>query len=495
MRKFLLALDQGTTSSRAIVFDPDGRPVEKVSKEIRQIYPRPGWVEHDPEEIWSSQLEVARQAILAAGLEPGDIAVVGITNQRETVVIWDKETGRPLYNAIVWQCRRTAPLCEELRRSPLAGEIKGKTGLVIDAYFSATKIKWLLDNVPGIREGADRGRVLCGTIDSWLLWRLTGGQVHATDYSNASRTMLFNIHELKWEEDLLRELGIPATILPEVRPSCGYFGTTDRAIFGVPVPVTGMAGDQQAALFGQCCFTPGMVKNTYGTGCFILMNAGTEVPVSKRGLLSTIAWGIGNEVYYALEGSVFIAGAVVQWLRDELGLIASAAESEEYALRVEDTNGVFFVPAFVGLGAPYWDMYARGTICGLTRGANKYHLVRAALEAIAYQTKAVLDAMVSDTGIVLQGMRIDGGAAQNNFLMQFQADLIQIPVDRPKVNETTALGAAFLAGLGAGVYSGLEEIKNKWQVDRTFTPRMSLDKAAVLYRNWEKAVARAKDWA
>ncbi|WP_338823702.1 Glycerol kinase [Moorella humiferrea] len=495
MRKYLLALDQGTTSSRAIIFDLQGRLVKKVSKEIRQIYPRPGWVEHDAEEIWSSQLEVARQAIREAGFDSRDIAAIGITNQRETVVIWDKETGRPLYNAIVWQCRRTASLCEELQQSPLAGEIKAKTGLIIDAYFSGPKIKWLMDNVPVIKERAKAGKVLCGTIDSWLLWQLTGGRVHATDYSNASRTMLFNIHKLKWDEDLLGQMDVPLSILPEARPSCGYFGTTDSSLFGVPIPITAIAGDQQAALFGQCCFTPGMVKNTYGTGCFILMNTGTEVPVSSRGLLTTIAWGIDNEVYYALEGSVFIAGAAVQWLRDELGLITSAEETEEYALKVQDTNGVYIVPAFVGLGAPYWDMYARGTICGLTRGANKYHLVRAALEAIAYQTKAVLDTMVADTGIDLKGMRVDGGATRNNFLMQFQSDLIQIPVDRPEVNETTALGAAFLAGLGAGVYSGLEEIREKWQVERTFKPQMSPERAASLYKNWEKAVEKAKNWA
>lgn len=494
MAPYILALDQGTTSSRAIIFDLDGRPLKQVSREITQIYPQPGWVEHDPEEIWYSQLEVAREAIDQAGISARDILAIGITNQRETTVIWDRETGKPCYNAIVWQCRRTAPYCQALQARGWSKEIQARTGLVIDAYFSATKIKWLLDNVPGLRAQARAGKVLCGTIDSWLLWKLTGGKVHATDYSNASRTMLFNIHTLRWDEEILRELDIPGSILPAVLPSCGHFGVAEEALLGAPIPITGIAGDQQAALFGQCCFIPGMVKNTYGTGCFILMNTGSRAVTSRQGLLTTIAWGAEGKVFYALEGSVFIAGAVIQWLRDEMGLIERAQESEDYALKVGDTNGVYLVPAFVGLGTPYWDMNARGILCGLTRGTNKYHVVRAALEAIAYQTRDVLGAMAQEAGLALERVRVDGGATRNNFLMQFQADILGIAIDRPWVNETTALGVALLAGKGAGAYSSWEELTRRWKLEKTFQPQMPREKAEALYKGWQRAVERARNW-
>lgn len=494
MAPYLLALDQGTTSSRAIIFDLDGRPLKQVSREITQIYPQPGWVEHDPEEIWNSQLEVAREAIDQAGLSARDILAVGITNQRETTVIWDRETGKPCYNAIVWQCRRTAPYCQALQAKGLNEEIQTRTGLLIDAYFSATKIKWLLENVPGLYDRARTGKILFGTIDSWLLWKLTGGKVHATDYSNASRTMLFNIHTLRWDEEILRELDIPASILPEVLPSCGQFGVMEETLLGAPIPISGIAGDQQAALFGQCCFTPGMVKNTYGTGCFILMNTGSRAITSRLGLLTTIAWGEEDKVYYALEGSVFIAGAVVQWLRDEMGLIENSSQSEEYALKVKDNNGVYFVPAFVGLGTPYWDMKARGALCGLTRGTNKYHVVRAALEAIAYQTRDVLEAMAQESGLDIERMRVDGGATRNNFLMQFQSDILGIAIDRPWVNEITALGVALLAGKGVGAYSGREELTRIWKLEKTFRPEMPREKAEVLYKGWRRAIERARNW-
>lgn len=412
MAQYLLALDQGTTSSRAIIFDRLGNPLKQCSKEIRQIYPQPGWVEHDGEEIWESQVTVARQVLTEAGVEPGEIAAIGITNQRETTLIWDKETGKPLYHALVWQCRRTAELCQELNRKNWAEPIRQKTGLVVDAYFSGTKIKWLLDNVAGLREKAEQGKVLCGTVDTWLIWKLTGGRVHATDYSNASRTMLFNIHTLEWDQDILKELGIPRKILPEVRPSSGTFGETAPEIFGASIPITGVAGDQQAALFGQCCFTPGTAKNTYGTGCFMLMNTGEKAIPSQNGLLTTIAWGLDNKVSYALEGSIFMGGAIIQWLRDELGILPHAAQSEEFALKVADTGGVYLVPAFVGLGAPYWDMYARGIIIGLTRGTNKYHITRAALEAIAYQTKDVLAAMLADAQIDCKNYALTAGLSK-----------------------------------------------------------------------------------
>lgn len=494
MAQYLLALDQGTTSSRAIIFDRLGNPLKQCSKEIRQIYPQPGWVEHDGEEIWESQLAVARQVLKEAGLQPREIAAIGITNQRETTLIWDKETGKPVHHALVWQCRRTAELCQELNRKNWAEPIRQKTGLVVDAYFSGTKIKWLLDNVTGLREKAEAGKVLCGTVDTWLIWKLTGGRVHATDYSNASRTMLFNIHTLEWDQDILKELGIPREILPEVRSSSGTFGETVPDMFGAGIPITGVAGDQQAALFGQCCFTPGTAKNTYGTGCFMLMNTGEKAIPSQNGLLTTIAWGLDNKVFYALEGSIFMGGAIIQWLRDELGILPHAAQSEEFALKVEDTGGVYLVPAFVGLGAPYWDMYARGIIIGLTRGTNKYHITRAALEAIAYQTKDVLAAMLADAQIDLQKLRVDGGAVKNNFLMQFQADILRVTVERPRVNETTALGAAFLAGLGAGYYHSLQEVEKICQLDRSFVPGMSPFRAQDLYQGWKKAVERSKAW-
>lgn len=495
VKKYILALDQGTTSSRAIIFNKEGQAVHQCNKEFTQIYPKPGWVEHDPEEIWQTQLEVAQNVIREAGIDVREIATIGITNQRETTVVWDKNTGKPVYNAIVWQCRRTAEACLRLKREGWDQIIRRNTGLIVDAYFSGTKVKWILKHIPGAREKADRGELLFGTIDTWLIWKLTGGKVHATDYSNASRTMMFNIHELKWDEEIIGRLGVPLDMLPEVRPSSGDFGSTRQEFFGVELPITGVAGDQQAALFGQCCFIPGMTKNTYGTGCFMLMNTGEKAVQSQNGLLTTIAWGIGDKVYYALEGSIFIAGAVIQWLRDELDVIEDAAQSEEYARKVIDTGGVYLVPAFVGLGAPHWDMYARGAIVGITRGTNKYHLTRAALEAIAYQTRDVVRAMLADAKMGLKGLRVDGGAVKNNFLMQFQADILQTTVDRPKVNETTALGAAYLAGLGVGMYKDIKDIECSWQLDRTFGPEMAQEQAENLYRDWEKAVERAKGWA
>ncbi|MDK2822372.1 MAG: glycerol kinase [Clostridia bacterium] len=495
MEKLILALDQGTTSSRAILFNKDGQVVKQLNKEFRQIYPQPGWVEHDPEEIWQTQLEVAQKVIKEAGVTPFDIAAIGITNQRETTVVWDKNTGKPVYNAIVWQCRRTAETCQRLKREGWDQKIRRKTGLVLDAYFSGTKVKWILKHVPGVREKADRGELLFGTIDTWLIWKLTGGKVHATDYSNASRTMMYNIYELKWDEEILERFNVPMNMLPQVKSSSGDYGVTHKELFGVEIPITGVAGDQQAALFGQCCFTPGMTKNTYGTGCFMLMNTGNKAVQSQNGLLTTIAWGIGDKVYYALEGSIFIAGAVIQWLRDELDILDDAAQSEEYALKVEDTGGIYLVPAFVGLGAPHWDMYARGAIVGITRGTNKYHLTRAALESIAYQTRDVVRAMLADAKMELKGLRVDGGAVKNNFLMQFQADILQTTVDRPQVNETTALGAAYLAGLGVGIYENIKDIECSWQLDKTYEPKMAQETAEKLYREWAKAVERSKGWA
>ncbi len=445
-----MALDQGTTSSRAIIFNHEGEIVQVAQKEFTQYYPKPGWVEHDPMEIWGTQSGVLREVLETAGIRPQEIAAIGITNQRETTVVWDKNTGRPIYNAIVWQCRRTANICDELKAKGLEDYIRENTGLVIDAYFSGTKIKWILDNIEGAREKAEKGDLLFGNIDTWLIWNLTrGGRVHVTDYSNASRTMIYNIKELKWDEKLLEELDIPAAMLPEVRLSSEVYGgvTDSKTLGGAEIPIAGIAGDQQAALFGQACFQPGMAKNTYGTGCFMLMNTGEEAVTSKNGLLTTIAWGVDGKVEYALEGSIFVAGAVIQWLRDELHLITHAKDSEYFASQEEDNNGVYLVPAFVGLGAPYWDMYARGTIVGLTRGANSNHIIRAALESIAYQTRDVLEAMQEDSGIALQELRVDGGAVANNFLMQFQSDILGVPVHRPEVIETTALGAAYLAGL------------------------------------------------
>lgn len=493
--QYILALDQGTSSSRAILFDRHGVPVRQASREFRQIYPRPGWVEHDPEEIWASQLAVARQVLAEQGTGPADLAALGITNQRETTIVWERATGRPVYNAIVWQCRRTAPICDELAARGLAEPVRARTGLVIDAYFSGTKIKWILDNLPGARERAKAGEILFGTVDTWLIWKLSGGRLHVTDYSNASRTMLFNIHSLDWDDEILGELDIPRSMLPAVRPSSEVYGATDPALFGAAVPIAGDAGDQQAALFGQACFTPGMAKNTYGTGCFLLLNTGTRPVPSTSGLLTTVAWGLEGTVEYALEGSVFIAGAAVQWLRDGLGIIASAGETEALARSIPDTGGLYLVPAFVGLGAPYWDQYARGTLIGITRGTGRAHVARAALEAISYQTRDVLEAMAADAGMALHSLRVDGGGTVNDFLMQFQADILGVPVDRPAVVETTALGAACLAGLAVGFWRDRGEIARNWKLDRGFQPAMVAGERDRLYRGWRRAVERAARWA
>ncbi|MDT8902469.1 glycerol kinase GlpK [Anaeroselena agilis] len=494
-KKYVLALDQGTTSSRAIIFDDQSGIVAVAQKEFTQIFPKPGWVEHDADEIWSTQIGVAAEAVAKAGINPGDIAAIGITNQRETTVVWDKTTGKPVYNAIVWQSRQTMEICDALKAKGLADTFRHKTGLVIDAYFSGTKVKWILDNVPGARDKAERGDLLFGTIDTWLIWKLTAGKVHVTDYSNASRTLMYNIRDLKWDEEILAELTVPAAMLPTVRPSSEVYGHTDPGVFlGAAVPIAGAAGDQQAALFGQTCFLPGMAKNTYGTGCFMLMNTGEKLYESKNGLLTTIAWGLDGKVEYALEGSIFIAGAAVQWLRDSLRLIETAADSEYYARKVNDAEGVYVVPGFVGLGAPYWDMKARGAILGLTRGSAKAHIIRATLDAMAYQTKDVLSAMEADSGISLQALKVDGGAVGNNILMQFQADILDVPVDRPQVTETTALGAAYLAGLATGVWNDKESLVSNWKLDTRFTPQMDGERSAKLYKGWQKAVARALDW-
>ena len=495
MDRYLLALDQGTTSSKAILFDTKGRIITRLNKEFPQIYPQPGWVEHNPMDIWESQLEVAKTVIATSGIDPLNIAAIGITNQRETTVIWDRHSGKPVYNAIVWQCRRTADTCKRFEKEGLDQVIRRKTGLVLDAYFSATKARWILKQVPGAMEKAKNGDLLFGTIDTWIIWNLTAGRVHATDVSNASRTMMFNIHDLYWDKEILDTLEIPPAILPEVLPSSADFGMTDKGLFGVEIPVRGVAGDQQAALFGQCCFEPGMTKCTYGTGSFLLMNTGEKAVNSQNGLLTTIAWGLGGKVIYALEGSSFIAGAVIQWLRDEMEIIENAAQSEEFANLVADTGGVYLVPAFVGLGAPHWDMYARGTLVGMTRGTNKYHVTRAALESIAYQTNDIVNAMLADARMNLKGLRVDGGAVTNNFLMQFQADILRTRVDRPVVFETTALGAAYLAGLGAGLYQSTEHIENSWKLDRTFQPVMAYEVSEKLCKLWEKAVEKAKNWA
>lgn len=486
--QYIMSLDQGTTSSRCILFDKKGIAVSTAQKEYRQIYPQPGWVEHDPMEIWQSQLEVAQKALEQKGLTAADIAAIGITNQRETTILWDKRTGKPIYNAIVWQCRRTAEDCEELAKQGYTDLFREKTGLLLDAYFSATKIRWVLNHVEGARKLAEEGNLLFGTVDTWLIWNLTGGQVHATDYSNASRTMLFNIHTLQWDAEILDILDIPASILPKVMPSSGIFGQTLPFHFGAPIPIAGAAGDQQSALFGQACFTPGSAKNTYGTGCFLLMHTGDTPVMSKNGLLTTIAWGLDGKVTYALEGSVFVAGAAIQWLRDELKLIGSAPETEELAMSVPDTCGVYLVPAFVGLGAPYWDPYARGILTGLTRGANRNHIARAALESMAYQTYDVLHAMEEDAGIPLAELRVDGGAAANNFLLQFQADITGVPVLRPKTLETTALGAAYLAGLAVGYWKDLSEIRRNWGVSHAYSPKASKEEAAEKLEGWQKAV-------
>ena len=492
---YILALDQGTTSSRAILFDQNGRIVKTAQKEFTQIYPKPGWVEHDPMEIWGTQSGVAREAIETQGIDPREIAAIGITNQRETTVVWDRKTGKPVYNAIVWQCRRTAAICDDLKARGLEEYIRQNTGLVVDAYFSGTKVKWILDNVDGARTKAEAGDLLFGNIDTWLIWNLTRGKVHVTDSSNASRTLLYNIRELKWDERILKELGIPKSMLPEVKPSSAVYGYTAESTFGgAEIPIAGIAGDQQAALFGQTCFEPGMAKNTYGTGCFMLMNTGEKMIPSKNGLLTTIAWGIDGKVEYALEGSIFIAGAAVQWLRDEMKLIVNAAESETCAAAVEDTHGVYVVPAFSGLGAPHWDMYARGAIVGLTRGANRNHIVRATLESIAYQTRDVLQAMQDDSGIRLATLKVDGGATANNFLMQFQSDILGVNVARPKVTETTALGAAYLAGLAVGFWRSREEVKKNWGMDRLFESRIRETQRQELYDGWKKAVERSRHW-
>ena len=493
--QYVLALDQGTTSSRAILFDRSGRGVGVAQKEFTQIYPNPGWVEHDPMEIWGTQSGVAREVLEKTGVNPQDVAAIGITNQRETTIVWDKATGRPVHNAIVWQCRRTAGLCEELKARGLEPAIREKTGLVLDAYFSATKVKWILDHVEGARERAARGDLLFGNVDTWLIWNLTRGRVHATDPSNASRTMLYNIRDLRWDEDILAALDIPARMLPEVRPSSGVLGRTDPRTFGgAEIPIAGDAGDQQAALFGQACFQEGMAKNTYGTGCFMLMNTGAKRVASTRGLLTTIAWGIDGKVDYALEGSIFMGGAAVQWLRDEMRMITTAAETEALATAVPDSLGVYVVPGFVGLGAPHWDMRARGTIVGLTRGSGRNHVVRATLEAIAYQVRDVLQAMEDDSAIRLKALKVDGGAVANNFLMQYQADLLGVPVDRPRVTETTALGAAFLAGLAVGFWKDRAEIASTWNLDRTFLPAMDPDRREAAYAGWKRAVQRALAW-
>jgi len=492
--KYVLALDQGTTSSRAIIFDHNGKEISVVQQEFTQIYPKPGWVEHDPMEILSSQINVAKQAIEKAGIEPKDIAAIGIANQRETTIVWEKSTGKPVYNAIVWQCRRTAPICDALINQGLTESIREKTGLIIDAYFSGTKIKWILDNVPGVREKAEKGEVLFGNVDTWLIWNLTKGKAHVTDYSNASRTMIFNIHKLDWDDDILKILNIPRNMLPEPKPSSLIYGYTDKDIFGVEIPIAGDAGDQQAALFGQACYNPGMIKNTYGTGCFMLLNTGEKACPSESGLLTTIAWGLNGKVEYALEGSIFITGAAIQWLRDGLKIIQNAAETESLALKVPNAGGIYVVPAFVGLGAPYWDMYARGLIIGITRGITREHIVRATLESIAYQTRDVLEVMKQESCIELRSLRVDGGAVVNNFLMQFQSDILGIPVERPLVSETTALGAAYLAGLATGYWKDQKEIEDLWQIDRNFHPQMSVEEREKLYKGWKKAVSRSLKW-
>ncbi|GHO65337.1 glycerol kinase 2 [Ktedonobacter sp. SOSP1-52] len=494
MAKYVLALDQGTTSSRAIVFDHDGAIVSVAQQEFPQIYPAPGLVEHNPEDIWSSQLSVAQEALKKAGASSTDVAAIGITNQRETAIVWEKATGKPVFNAIVWQSRLTAPICDELKAKGFDKELRARTGLVTDAYFSGTKVKWILDNVEGVREKAEHGEVLFGNVDTFLIWRLTRGRVHVTDATNASRTLLYNIHEGEWDDVILKELGVPRAMLPDVRPSSEVYGETDPEFFGGPIKIAGIAGDQQAATFGQACFETGMAKNTYGTGSFMLMNTGSEAVESKNGLLTTIAWRLQNQTTYALEGSIFITGAAVQWLRDGLKAIESSGDVEGLANTVEDNGGVYLVPAFVGLGAPYWDSYARGAILGLTRGTTMGHIARATLESMCYQTRDVLEAMVADSGVDLKALRVDGGAAVNNTLMQFQADILGVPVQRPKVAETTALGAAYLAGIATNFWGGPQEVAAQWAIDQTFEPRMSEDQREKLYMGWKKAVERALHW-
>ena len=491
---YILALDQGTTSSRAIIFDHEGSIRAVAQKEFEQIFPQPGWVEHDPDEIWSSQISVAAEVMSRAGLSARDMEAIGITNQRETTVVWQRTTGRPIYNAIVWQDRRTAAFCDQLKSEGLEPTFQQKTGLVLDSYFSGTKLKWILDNVAGARERAERGELCFGTIDSWLIYRLTGGAYHLTDVTNASRTLLYNIHSLEWDEELLQILEIPRSMLPDVRASSEVYADTSPDIFPTPIKIAGIAGDQQAALFGQRCTRRGMVKNTYGTGCFMLLNTGEEAVPSKNNLVTTIAWSIGGRTEYALEGSVFIAGAVVQWLRDGLKIIKSSSEVEELARSVDDNGGAYLVPAFAGLGAPHWDQYARGTIVGITRGTTAGHIARAALEGIAFQVADVLRAMEADSGITGKELRVDGGAAMNDLLMQFQADLLNLPIVRPEVTETTALGAAYLAGLAVGVWENEEEIDKQWTIEREFQPRMEADRREYLINNWNRALERAAEW-
>ena len=495
MAKYVMALDSGTTSNRCILFNERGEMCSVAQKEFTQHFPKPGWVEHEPGEIWSTQLAVAREDMTKIGASAEDIAAIGITNQRETTIVWDKNTGQPVYPAIVWQCRRTSEYCDSLKEKGLTEKFREKTGLVIDAYFSGTKVKWILDHVEGARERAEKGMLLFGTVETWLIWKLTRGAVHVTDYSNASRTMLFNINTLEWDEEILKELGIPRSMLPQARASSEIYGETDPSFFGGRIPIAGAAGDQQAALFGQACFDQGEAKNTYGTGCFLLMNTGSKPVFSKNGLVTTIGWGIGGTITYALEGSIFVAGAALQWLRDELRLIDSAADSEYFAQRVKDTNGCYVVPAFTGLGAPYWDQYARGTIVGLTRGVNKYHIIRATLESLAYQVNDVLEAMKADSGMDLSSLKVDGGASANDFLMQTQADLSSAPVNRPRCVETTAMGAAYLAGLAAGYWKDIEDVKRNWATDKIFVPAIDSEKREQMLEGWKRAVACSYGWA
>lgn len=494
MKKYIMALDAGTTSNRCIIFDRQGIPVASAQKEFTQIFPKPGFVEHDADEIYLTMYTVAKLALNRAGIDASQIAGIGITNQRETTICFDKETGKPVYNAIVWQCRRTSAYCDELRSRGYEQMIREKTGLIIDPYFSATKVKWILENVKGAEELAKEGRLLFGTVETWLIYKLSGGRLHVTDYSNASRTMMFNIHTLSWDEEILKLMGIPASMLPKVVDSSSVYGMTETSVFGIPVPIAGAAGDQQAALFGQKCFREGEIKNTYGTGCFLLMNTGDKPVMSRNNLITTIAWGLDGKVTYAMEGSIFVGGAAIQWLRDELGLIDNAAQSAELAKKVSDTAGCYVVPAFTGLGAPYWDQYARGVITGLTRGVNKNHIVRATLESIAYQVRDVVRAMEQDSGIKLKSLNVDGGASANNFLMQFQSDILGVKVNRPVCVETTALGAAYLAGLATGFYEGIEEIMTQTLIDRTFAPSMDKRKAGEKLKGWQKALQRSMNW-
>ena len=495
MDKYIMALDSGTTSNRCILFNETGNIIAMAQKEFTQIFPRPGWVEHDADEIFSTQLEVAKQAVRNAGILPSQIAAIGITNQRETTIVWDKHTGRPVCNAIVWQCRRTAEYCDQLTAEGWVDKIREKTGLVIDPYFSGTKVRWILENIPGAKEKAEKGDLLFGTVETWLIWKFTGGKVHVTDYSNASRTMLFNIHTLTWDQEILELMGIPVCMLPKAVPSSALYGHTDAAFFGAPVAIAGAAGDQQSALFGQACFNPGESKCTYGTGAFLLMNTGKTPILSKNGLVTTIAWGLNGEVTYALEGSIFVAGAAIQWLRDELRFLESASDSEYMAKKVVDTNGCYIVPAFTGLGAPHWDAYARGTIVGLTRGVNKYHIIRATLDSIAYQTADVLRAMEADAQMPLGKLKVDGGASANHYLLQSQADISRSTVVRPRCVETTAMGAAYLAGLAVGYWKDLDDIKKNWAVDREFDPTITEAETEAKVKGWKKAVACARFWA